>query len=76
MLIKCLKSNKKIDLEYLEEQLRVQYDNSYVSGNYGVKNIWILDDKNEISLNTTTSIFHPMYGYCETIHESSIEGQS
>ena len=34
------------------------------------------DDTDEISLNTTTSIFHPMYGYCETIHESTIEGQS
>ena len=76
LLIKCLKSNEKIDLEYLEEQFRVQYDNSYQSGNYGVKNILIFDDTDEISLNTTTSIFHPMYGYCETIHESTIEGQS
>ena len=77
MLIKCLKSNQKIDLEYLEEQMRTQYDNSYQSGNPGVKTVWISNDKVAITLNkTTTSIFHPFYGYCETIHESNIEGQS
>ena len=76
LLIKCLESNQKIDLEYLEEQMRTQYDNSYLSGNPGIKTVWILNDKDEITLNKTTSIFHPFYGYCETIHESNIEGQS
>ena len=76
LLINCLKSNQKIDLDYLEEQMRVQIDNSYLSGNPGVKTIWISNDKDVITLNTTSSIFHPFYGYCQTIHESNIEGQS
>ena len=76
LLINCLKSNQKIDLDYLEEQIRVQYDNSYLSGNHGIKMIWIYNDKDLVTLNKTTSIIHPMYGYCETIHESNIEGQS